>query len=206
MEKEISLIFHNKGLRSFIEVDLCAVCPRQDEKGCCAYYSPVFYPTDLAYLFLNQPELLDYIFSLEHLTILDASVTVNNDIEGESYRCKFHRKEGGCLLAQPMRESVCRHFVCSGIGWIEKNDMQDWREFFDKLTDYEITINNYWMSLLKDKGLSLRDPDLRPSFFAELINMYTKELNNPPDFMNSMPDSETRTLTRPISFGCDWPL
>jgi hypothetical protein len=99
MDKEINLIFHNLGLRTYIEVDLCAECPRQDDKGCCGFYSPVFYPTDLAYLYLHQPEMIEKIFSFDHLTVLDHSVTVNNVPEGDSYRCKFHSKNGGCLPA-----------------------------------------------------------------------------------------------------------
>jgi hypothetical protein len=206
MEKEIIIVFHNLGLRSFIEVDLCAECPRQDDKGCCGFYSPVFYPSDLAYLFLNQPDLLDYVFSLDHSTILDASITINNTIEGDSYRCKFHSKEQGCLLAQPSRESICRHFVCPGIGWWEVDSMQDWREYFDKLTNYEIQINNRWTEILTEQGLSLRDPALREKFFTELLKLYSLELLHLPDFITAMPDRETRTLRRKLRFGPDWQL
>ncbi|PKM75821.1 MAG: hypothetical protein CVU90_15590 [Firmicutes bacterium HGW-Firmicutes-15] len=206
MEKEITLVFHNRGLRSFIEVDLCAECPRQDDKGCCGFYSPVFYPTDLAFLLLNKPDLLDYIFTLDHLTILDASITVNNMIEGNSYRCKFHSKDGGCLLTQTLRESICRHFVCSGIGWWEEESMQDWHKFFEKLSSYEIELNNEWASILKGQGLTLRDPTLRPQFFDELKKLYNKELNVPPDFITLMPEKDSRSLTRPLSFGVDWIL
>lgn len=206
MEKVITLVFHNQGLRSYIEVDLCAQCPRQDDKGCCGFYSPVFYPTDLAYLLLNEPDLLNYIFSLDHLTILDASVTVNNTIEGSSYRCRFHSKENGCILSQHLRESICRHFVCSGIGWQEEDSMQDWRDFFDKLTDYEIEVNNHWAEILKEKGLTLRDPSLRERFFDELSNLYEEGFKNLPDFVTTMPERDTRSLTRPLKFGPDWIL
>jgi hypothetical protein len=206
MKKDITLIFHNQGLRSFIEVDLCAQCPRQDDKGCCGFYSPVFYPTDLAYLLLTKPDLLDYIFQLDHLTILDASITVNNIIEGNSYRCKFHSKDSGCLLNQTLRESICRHFVCPGIGWEEEANMQDWREFFDKLSDYEINLNNQWSALLKEQGLTLRDPNLRPQFWAELQKLYLKELNLLPDFIRLMPEQDSRSLTRQLHFGADWIL
>jgi len=206
MEKEVTIVFHNRGLRSFIEVDLCAECPRQDDKGCCGFYSPVFYPTDLAYLLVNQPDLLDYIFSLDHLTILDASVTVNNTIEGSSYRCKFHSKENGCILSQSLRESICRHFVCPGIGWWEEDDMKDWRDYFDKLTSYEIQINNQWADILKEQGLTLRDPSMRERIFDELRKLYEKNLSKLPDFITVMPEKDTRTLTRQIRYGLDWIL
>jgi hypothetical protein len=105
--------------------------PRQDDKGCCGTIRRL-YSHDLAYILLHKPELIDYIFSLDNLTILDASVTVNNSIDEASYRCKFHKNEGGCLLPQNLRESVCRHFVCPGIGWWEDARLQNWKEFFDR--------------------------------------------------------------------------
>lgn len=206
MDKEVTLTFHNQGLRSYIEVDLCAECPRQDDKGCCGFYSPIFYPTDLVYLHINKPELLEYIFSLEHLTILDASVTVNNTIEGSGYRCRFHSKETGCILAQPWRESICRHFVCAGIGWNQEESLQDWREFFDKLTDYEIALNNNWAEVLKQKGLTLRDPVLHPRIFDELLKLYHEVCGNLPGFIKSMPEIETRTIISSLQFGADWIL
>lgn len=206
MEKDINLVFHNCGLRSYIEVDLCAQCPRQDDKGCCGYYSPVFYPTDLGYLYLHRRDLLDHIFALEHLTVLDASVTVNNVIDGNSYRCKFHRKEGGCFLSQSSRESICRHFVCPGVGWWEEESLQDWQQFFARLTDYEIELNTYWADLLKKKGLTLREPDQREQIFQELGRLYQEETARPPDFIKSMPSREDRTLIRTLRFGPDWQL
>ncbi len=206
MAKEINLVFHNRGLRSFIEVDLCTECPRQDDKGCCGFYSPVFYPTDLAYLLFEQPDMVDYIFGLDHLTILDASVTVNNEIEGDSYRCKFHSKQGGCILSQTLRESICRHFVCAGIGWQEEISMGDWHEFFERLSDYEIELNNKWTSILTENGLTLREPALRPQFFAELKKLYQQELTVLPDFIRQMPVDDSRSLSRPLRFGADWIL
>jgi len=206
MEKDIEIIFHNRGLRSYIEVDLCAECPRQDDKGCCGYYSPVFYPTDLGYLYLTQPDLLDHIFSLEHLTILDSSVTVNNVIDGDSYRCKFHRKEGGCFLSQSTRESICRHFVCPGIGWWLEEQMQNWWDFFDELSSYEIKLNNHWSALLTEKGLSLRNPSQRETIYQELGRIYQEELARLPDFIDQMPSMESKTMQRTIRFGTDWQL
>lgn len=206
MEKDITLVFHNHGLRSYIEVDLCAECPRQDDKGCCGYYSPVFYPIDLGYLYINQPDLLDHIFSLEHLTILDASVTVNNVIDGSSYRCKFHQKEGGCFLSQNTRESICRHFVCPGIGWWMEESLQNWQIFFDELCSYEIDLNNRWSELLQKEGLSLRHPEQRATIFKQFADWYQGELVRVPDFIRQMPAEERHTLHRSLSFGNSWQL
>lgn len=206
MDKDIKLIFHNEGLRSYIEVDLCAECPRQDGKGCCGYYSPVFYPTDLAYLNINQPGLIDYIFKLDNLTILDASVTVNNDIDGESYRCKFHSRDGGCMLTQLQRETICRHFVCPGINWQQEPDLQHWNRFFNNLFDYEIAVNNRITNALTAQGLTLRNPLLRGQFKAELSRLYDKELQHLPEFFNKCPPVETFKIKRVISWGHNWSL
>ncbi len=206
MDKEITLLFHNQGLRSYIEVDLCAECPRQDSKGCCGYYSPIFYTTDLAYLGLHQPELIDHIFQLAHLTILDHSITVNNDPEGDSYRCKFHNKSGGCLLGQTLRESICRHFVCAGIAWWEEPVLADWKYFFDALTDYEIGLNQLLADTLQAKGLTLRDPALRDEYMRVLLENYCLVTENTPDFITNMPANESCTINRRLSFGQEWTL
>lgn len=206
MDKEIKLVFHNQGLRSYIEVDLCAQCPRQDGKGCCGYYSPVFYPTDLAYLYINRPALIDYIFTLDNLTVLDASVTANNDRDGESYRCKFHSRDGGCLLTQLERETICRHFVCPGIDWQREPDLQHWNRFFNNLFDYEIEINNRITNELTARGLTLRKPSLHDQFKLELLRLYDIELHNLPDFFNECPPVETFKVKRVISWGHNWSL
>lgn len=206
MDKEITLIFHNQGLRSYIEVDLCAECPRQDEKGCCGFYSPIFYTTDLAYLRIFQPELIKQIFALEHLTILDHSITVNNYPEGESYRCKFHSKNGGCLLAQILRESICRHFVCAGIAWWEEPALADWKNFFAELTDYEIDLNQRLAESLQARGLTLRNPDLRDEYMHVLLENYNLATKDAPEFINNMPANESFTIKRPLAFGQEWKL
>jgi hypothetical protein len=84
--------------------------------------------------------------------------------------------------------------------------MQDWSDFFEQLSNYEIKLNNEWSSLLKEQGLTLRDPALRPHFFDELIKLYQKELKVLPGFITAMPEKESRSLTRPLRFGADWIL
>lgn len=206
MEKEIRLVFHNHGLRSYIEVDLCRQCPRQDDKGCCGYYSPVFYPTDFFYWLGKEPGLVDYIFTLENLTILDASVTVNSRPEDDGYHCRFHSRENGCFLSQELRESVCRHFVCPGIGWENEVGLQPWRDFFQQLGDYEIELNNRAAAIFKDRGLSLRDPRQRKEFFRQLPEVFSLLTSNPPDFIDSCPAVEEAVIKRKLSFGKDWTL
>lgn len=206
MDKEITLVFHNQGLRSFIEVDLCAECPRQDSKGCCGFYSPVFYTADLAYLSIHKSELIAQIFNMEHLTILDHSITVNNVPEGESYRCKFHSKSGGCMLSQLLRESICRHFVCSGIAWWEEPELAAWKYFFEQLTDYEIELNQQLADALQEKGLTLRDPALHTEYMRVLLENYLQATQSVPAFISKMPDHASFTIRRQLSFGQDWKL
>ncbi|MEQ8175929.1 MAG: hypothetical protein ABRQ26_12785 [Syntrophomonadaceae bacterium] len=206
MSKEIHLVFHNRGLRSYIEVDLCYECPRQDQKGCCAYYSPVFYASDFVYWLNNQPDLIDYLFSLPHLTILDASVTLNNIIDGRSYRCRFHTKENGCLLTQQNRESICRHFVCPGISWEKESSLAHWKVFFESLSDYEIKLNNQLADILKERNLSLRNRAQRSEIFALLPAAFARLTKNPPGFFSSCPEREEAVIIRPVSYGEEWPL
>lgn len=206
MLKKLELTFHNLGLRSYIELDLCNECPRQDGKGCCGYYSPVFYPSDFAYLLQHQPEILDYIFSLDNLTILDASLTVNSRPEGQSYRCSFHSDSGGCLLSQELRESVCRHFVCPAIAWEKEDKLAHWKDFFATLSDYEIELNNRIAASLKEKDLSLRDEKRRAEFLAELLTLFKQETATQAPFLMKCPPLEKHSLYRELSYGTDWPL
>ncbi len=206
MQKEVQITFYNRGLRSYIEIDLCSECPRNDNKGCCGHYSPVFYPSDFAYLLKNKPDLIDYILSLEDITVLDASVTVNKSIDGNSYRCHFHSKDNGCLLLQNLRESVCRHFVCPGINWEKEKSLQKWKDFFARLSDFEISLNNRIASILQQEGLSLRDKHRRKEFFKKLAQIYEKEACSLPSFIFEYPDSETVQITCEIKYGKDWPL
>lgn len=204
--EEITITFHNRGLRSFIEVDLCARCPRLDDKGCCGYYSPVFYPTDLAFIMQEAPDFIDHLFSIRDTTILDASVTVNNTIEGNSYRCHFHSRDKGCLLPQNLRESVCRHFVCPGVGWEKEETLQYWSLFFTRLSDYEIELNNRIAEQLKQAGLTLRDQAARNVVLQEIKYRSEEETRQLPTFFAEYPICETVKITRKIKYGNDWPL
>ena len=207
MQKEITLTFHNEGLRSYIELDLCCECPRQDMKGCCGWYSPVWYPLDLAFVYKESPETLDFVWSLEHLTLLDTSVTINNLPESESYQCRFHQKEGGCIIPQHLREAICRQFVCIGVDWQSEPSLQSWVEFFDRLTDYEIAVNARLSEKLTQKGLSLRNADQRRQFMQTLLPFYEQEMKNPPQFFKEYPQQETVKLIRTIDkFGTEWIL
>lgn len=205
-QRDITLHFYNQGLRSYIEVDLCKECPRQDDKGCCAFYSPVFYPTDLAHIYIHEPGIIDLIFTREHITVLDTSVTVNHSIEGDSFRCSFHSKKSGCLLPQSLRESICRHFVCPGIAWWEESKLQHWKRFFDQLQSYEIQLNDQISQKLLAKGLTLRQPELRESFLAEARELYLEALRHPPSFYAQVPSQEIAHLKRELKYGKEWTL
>ncbi|MGE5380339.1 MAG: hypothetical protein ACM3NT_04645 [Methylocystaceae bacterium] len=201
---EIKLVFHNQGLRSYIEVDLCADCPRQDDKGCCGYYSPVFYPLDIYYLQENASQILNDIWHLPHLTVLDHSITVNSfpDPNG-GYYCQFHRREGGCRLKQEWRESVCRHFVCPGINWQAEASLSDWKNFFAALEDKEIELNQIIASRLSAQGLSLRSPEQRSAWLAELKQIVPAIVK---DLPVSSPAPSTALIKRHLEYKENWPL
>lgn len=207
MLQKIKLTFHNEGLRSYIGLDLCCNCPRQDKKGCCGWYSPVWYPVDLGFVKKNDASILDYVLKLDHLTFLDNSITINNLPESESYQCRLHQKDGGCIIPQHLRESVCRQFICIGVNWQSENNLQHWVRFFDLLSDYEISINNRISEQLQSMGLTLRDPQKREIYLKELLPIYEKEINNPPAFFKEFPNIEEVTIEREIDkFGTEWVL
>lgn len=206
MDKTITMTFHNLGLRSYIEVDLCSQCPREDDKGCCGHYSPVFYPCDFAYLLEYHPVLLDDILHLPNLTVLNHSITINNSPEGDSYRCQFHDKTSGCRLDQLQRESICRHFVCPGINWEAEDHLQSWKDFFARLADYENYINQAIAQQLEDQGLTLRNIEHRPEFFQQLLRLFKEITLAKPDFFSSCPSREEAKIIRTLKFGSDWPL
>ncbi|MCR4399338.1 MAG: hypothetical protein QHH05_09725 [Syntrophomonadaceae bacterium] len=207
MLRDIRVSFHNRGLRSFIAVDLCGECPRQDDKGCCGFYSPVFYPLDLAWLTLHRPGMVDQLFRLPRLTVLDSSVTVNSlpDAEG-GFRCQFHSRQGGCCLPIDLRESVCRHFVCPGVGWWEEPALAAWKEFFDRLADYEIALNQDIARRLAARGLSLREPAQRQAFVEQATELYLRLSRPTPDFIAAQPTRCEAVVRRRLRFGQDWPL
>ncbi len=206
MQKKIELIFYNLGLRSYIEVNLCRECPRQDAKGCCGYYSPVFYPTDFAYLMQNAPDLLTKILNIKDKTVLDSSITINNSIDGASYLCQFHSREKGCLLNQEQRESICRHFVCPGIGWETEVNLKHWKDFFASLTDYEILLNERIADRMKARGLTLRNKEHHAEFFSLLLAYFEEAIQDLPFPDHTCPDMERACLIRDINFEQEWPL
>ncbi|MGE5415795.1 MAG: hypothetical protein ACM3UZ_03385 [Acidobacteriota bacterium] len=207
MQSEIKLVFHKKALRSYIEVDLCRDCPRQDDKGCCGYYSPVFYPTDLAYIARKKPELINYITDLPRLTVLDASITVNSVPEGpNAFHCQFHTRDKGCLLDMELRESVCRHFVCPGIGWWQEPELELWKNYFDEIADFEIDLNNQLATRLKSEGLSLRSRSDWDTIIKNLLSWIDFGLYESAKLGKDLPLTESFSIKRDLLFGSDWIL
>lgn len=203
---QVNFVFYNQGLRSYIEVDLCRQCPRQDDKGCCGFYSPVFYPTDLVYLEQHRPELVEEIFCMEGITVLDYSVTVNQKPDGDSYRCRFHSSQGGCRLNQQLRESVCRHFVCPDIGWEKEPGLQRWKLFFEQLADLEISINNRIGEAMAARDLSLRRPSDRPRALALMKQLVAEETRALPAFITELPAQESVIVSCELRYGREWTL
>lgn len=182
-QHNVHMIFRYRGLRSYIDLDLCARCPRLDQKGCCGHYSPVFYLLDLAYLHKYQPELLELVFSMPRLTVLDHSVTINKIPDTEGFICPMLDKSSGCRLPQSHRESVCRHFICGGVGWNKRPEMRKWADFFEQLGDLEIAINNEWAERISASGLSLRNSKDRPAIYEKAASYLEELLKNPPPLL-----------------------
>ncbi|MDR1160173.1 MAG: hypothetical protein LBK69_06055 [Syntrophomonadaceae bacterium] len=206
MEKDIKISFHNYGFRSFITINLCQECPRQDNKGCCGLYSPVFYPMDFAYWLEKNPELINFILNLPNITILDSSITVNSPRDGDSYRCPMHNFESGCLLAQKLRESICRHFVCPGVYWQDELKLSRWKDFFEQIFDYEITINNTIDARMRLENLSLRVPEQRNDCFEFMKKMVLELTASMENVFTALPQQEEFWIKRELVFGKQWLL
>ncbi len=206
MQQIINITFHNLGLRSYIEVDLCLNCPRQDDKGCCGHYSPIFYPVDFALWLEENPQLIEEILGLPNLTFLDASITVNSPWDGNGHRCPLHSVESGCRIPQRYRESVCRHFVCSGIAWQDESALKPWFDFFEDLSAYEIDLNTRVTNFLALENLSLRSADKRQDFFSRLKYHMSELTKHEPAFFTAMPTSESISIVRELKFGNAWTL
>lgn len=206
-KKDINLVFVRQGLRSYISVDLCRECPRQDNKGCCGHYSPVFYPADLFFIRRERPDLIEYIKGLPRLTILDFSITVDRLPDGDDlFRCQFHDPQQGCLLPVELRESVCRHFVCPGIGWWEEDNLAEWNNYFHHLADYEIALNNHIGAEMEKRGLSLRNPDDWDNIFTLIDELMQEALSRREAWGNHLPERESVWIKRRLTFGADWKL
>jgi hypothetical protein len=173
--KKITLTFHNLGLRSWIECDLCSQCPLDKEKGCCSY-SPTYHVLDIAYIGYYYPELLIQIVNGPGVLIQDMWITVNSlqdRVSGK--RCRFV-SHTGCLIPVKFRESVCRHFICPGIKIWEGNSLTKWQEFFQKVELTETEFNDYLRSMLKESGITLKTNfnkavDLLVSKYMDLIEV-----------------------------------
>jgi hypothetical protein len=76
----------------------------------------------------------------------------------------------------------------------------------EQLTDYEIALNQRLADALDAHGLNLRRPELREEYFRVLIELYKKETEQMPDFINRMPEQQSFRIVRPLLFGKDWQL
>jgi len=202
--KTFEIVFHNLGLRSWIECTLCWDCPRGDAKGCC-YYNPTYYPTDLAYLQEVNPEAVQVILAMPRLTVLEKYMSTDRieDSDGD-FRCPFHELEGGCRWAPDLRESVCRFYVCSGCNIWEEAGVGIWKEFFDRLENYESEINQSICLELEQQGLDLKsDP---AEFVKRALSIFKIKWDFIPEWCREYPEQQRFLLKRPISLGKEWKL
>jgi hypothetical protein len=203
-ERSFEIVFHNLGLRSWIECSLCWDCPREDAKGCC-YYNPTYYPTDFAYLLANDPEAIKVIFSMPRITILEEYMSVDRleDKDGD-FRCQFHSLEGGCRWAPELRESVCRFYVCPGCSIWEEEGVGIWKEFFDRLEAYEMEVNQALSKELKARGLDMKSNPVE--YFKQLEVIFKADWSFEPDWCRAYPREQKFILKRPMRYGKEWKL
>lgn len=200
----IEIVFHNLGLRSWIECTLCWDCPRNDAKGCC-YYNPTYYPVDFSYLYEVKPEVIKVIFSQPRITIMEKYMSVDRteDKDGD-FRCQFHSLEGGCCWAPELRESVCRFYVCPGCAIWEEEGTAIWKEFFDRLDTYEAQINKAISAELATRGLDLKSN--AREFIKQAAQLFKQNWDIMPAWCREYPQEQRFLLKRPIYYGREWKL
>ncbi|HBQ27308.1 MAG TPA: hypothetical protein DD791_13020, partial [Syntrophomonas sp.] len=93
-----------------------------------------------------------------------------------------------------------------GIAWEQEEKLHSWKEFFGRLSDYEIELNNRIAARLQEKGLTLRDTSKHEQLFEELLAIFEQETSILPDFFNKQPAQEEVFITREINYGQGWPL
>ncbi len=205
-ETTVTLIFRKRGLRSYIDLDLCSRCPRKDMKGCCGQYSPVFYLLDLAFLYQVRPDLIELIFSMPNLTVLDQSVTINKIPDESGFICQLLDKSSGCRLPQVMRESICRHFICCGVPWQNEPGLQKWADFFEDLANFEIKTNNEWAQIIAARGLSLRNPSQQEQIMILASHLLDELWAHPPVLLSGRAEDESVELQVTINPDSEWIL
>lgn len=205
IKREFEVIFHNQGLRSWIECTLCWSCPRDNHKGCC-FYNPTFYPLDFIYMQENNPELIDFIFKLPRVTVLEKYVGIDRMVDADGdYRCQLHSLHGGCIMAPDLRESVCRQYICPGCRIWEEEDTSCWREFFDRLDACEKEINQEISAILGERGLSFKTGP--QEFIREACRLYYQNWPEDPfAWCRDYPSQQRYRITREMAWGKDWKI
>ena len=203
-KREFEVVFHNSGARSWVECTLCWDCPREDDKGCC-YYNPTYYPLDFVYLLENQPRLIDAIFKLPRVTVLEKYVGIDRteDKDGDLL-CQMHSRKDGCQIAADLRESVCRVYICPGCLIWEEEGADVWKEFFNRLDAVEQEINRYLSAVLGEKGLNFKTAPRE--FIREAAALYLEKWQGAFDWCQEYPREQRYKLVREVDWGKDWKI
>lgn len=202
MLTKIKLTFHNLGLRSWIECDLCYNCPLSRAKGCCTY-NPTFHAVDIAYIGAKQPDLLLLIINRPRVLVETTWISVNYlDDPMVGHRCQFNT-DTGCSLPVEFRESVCRHFICPGIKMWEEESISQWADFIQELETTEAEFNQHLREKLKQAGVDLRSSFLEAT--AVLVKEYKEVLKKiEEERFAGYPRQEQVILEREISLSEKW--
>ncbi|NPV28305.1 MAG: hypothetical protein HPY58_01345 [Firmicutes bacterium] len=190
----IEVTFHNAGLRSSIECNMCSRCPRDRVHGCCKI-SPVFLLTDIGF-FLNNNSIgfLKSLLKSPYAEIGDNYLKVKaiKGVDGRRY-CRFHHPEIGCRLPILYRNTVCRQFLCPEVSLWRDSRAKRWAAFWLRLQEEEIILNQALGRECQKNNCSLR---FRQNACLELIKTLYRELSrNTSPLFNSYPVTEVLLLT-----------
>jgi predicted secreted Zn-dependent protease len=105
-----------------------------------------------------------------------------------------------------LRESVCRHFVCPGIGWWKDEKLAKWKNYFDQLADNEINLNNFIAAEMEREKLSLRNSEDWDRILVLIDHLVEEALSRMDEWDAAVPEQEAVVIKRRITYGIDWPL
>ncbi|MDH7578774.1 MAG: hypothetical protein QHH75_13390 [Bacillota bacterium] len=193
----IEVTFHNAGLRSSIECNMCSSCPRDRIRGCCKI-SPVFLLTDVGF-FLNSNGIsfLESLFESPYVEIGDDYLKVKaiKEVDARHY-CRFHNQEIGCRIPIPHRNTVCRQFLCPEVSLWRDPKAKRWVSFWLHLQKEEILLNHTLALECEKNNCSLR---FQRNTCLELIkNLYQKLNSRLEPYFRSYPVTEVLLMAPPL--------
>ncbi|HWJ02427.1 MAG TPA: hypothetical protein VNU93_02035 [Verrucomicrobiae bacterium] len=102
--------------------------------------------------------------------VLEENRLVVTSVEKEQGKtCRFHAANG-CRLHPEMRDTVCRLYVCPGIGLWREAGLLPWQNFFGALVQQEYELQELMAGQLKGEGLTLAESTWQAVAFLTRLN------------------------------------